>query len=55
MEIQEWQKGNESEMSSYERMIAHQEWLNQLHKEIREITLKENKQEPEILLGGFDD
>lgn len=56
MKIEEWQKGDESEMTSLQRMIAHNEWLKEIHNEIREIILKEKKKEDtEELIGGFDD
>lgn len=56
MEQQEWQKADKSEMSSYERMIAHNEWLKEIHKELKDKILKEKKvDQPEELIGGFDD
>ncbi len=33
--LQEWQLGNESKLSSIERMYLHQEWLKNQHQDIR--------------------
>ena len=56
MKQEEWQLGPNSELSSTERMIAHKEWLKAIHKELKDKISNENKsEEPEILLGGFDD
>ncbi len=56
MELKEWQLGDESEMTSLQRMIAHNEWLKEIHNEIREKILKEKKKEDtEEIIGGFDD
>jgi len=50
--IEEWQKGNESVLSSIQRLIEHQEWLKQQHKEVRNKILQRNKpdneQEPPV-------
>lgn len=36
MIIEEWQKGNEISIPTNERIMLHQEWLNNIHKEIKE-------------------
>lgn len=36
MTKKEWQKGSESTISTNERIILHQEWLNNIHKDIKE-------------------
>jgi hypothetical protein len=32
----DWQRGNESNLSSMERLIHHQEWLKKQHKDVKE-------------------
>lgn len=55
MKIQEWQKGNESELTSLKRAELHSEWLKNLHKEIKESTsTKTEEKQPEIILGFVD-
>jgi hypothetical protein len=55
MEIKEWQKGPDSELNSLQRIILHEEWLKQIHKEIKD-EIKSN--EPEItktpIIGFLD-
>lgn len=41
----EFQKGNESALSSIQRLMEHQEWLKQQHKEVKDKILQRNKPE----------
>ena len=38
MKQEEWQKGDDSKMTSFQRMNAHSEWLKELHKKKGERT-----------------
>jgi hypothetical protein len=42
MKLQEFQKGNNSKMTSLQRLNAHNEWLEQMHKEIKDKLLTKN-------------
>ena len=42
MEKQEWQKGNDSKMTSLQRLELHILWLEQLHAEIKQAFLEKN-------------
>ena len=56
MEIQEWRKGNESTLTSMDRLELHNLWLKEIHKKLKEEIEKNKPQrEEEILLGGFED
>lgn len=41
--MKEWQKGNESQMTSIQRMIEHERWLKQQHQEVKDKILQRNK------------
>jgi hypothetical protein len=45
MKIEEWQKGNESQLSSLERLELHILWLQQLHAEIQQVVLEKKIKE----------
>jgi hypothetical protein len=45
MKIEEWQKGNESQLSSLERLELHILWLQQLHAEIQQVLLEKKIKE----------
>jgi len=45
MKIEEWQKGNESQLSSIERLELHILWLQQLHAEIQQVVLEKKIKE----------
>jgi hypothetical protein len=51
----EFQKGNESALSSIQRLLLHTEWLNQQHKDVKDKILQRNKpdQEEEPPVQGF--
>jgi hypothetical protein len=50
--IQDWQLGNESKLSSIERMYIHQEWLKRQHQDIKDKIQSKNKVE-ELPVVGF--
>lgn len=50
MEQQDWQKGCKSTTSTNERIIAHEEWLKKIHKEIKEKI--ESKKENNYILSN---
>jgi hypothetical protein len=45
MEKQEWQRGNDSKLSSLERLELHILWLQQLHAEIQQVVLEKKIKE----------
>ena len=45
MEIKEWQTGNDSKLSSLERLELHILWLQQLHAEIQQVVLEKKIKE----------
>jgi len=45
MEIKEWQKGNDSQLSTLERLELHILWLQQLHAEIQQVVLEKKIKE----------
>jgi hypothetical protein len=34
--LQDWQRGNESKLTSIERLFLHQEWLKRQHQDIKD-------------------
>lgn len=40
MKQQDWQKGNDSKLTSLERLELHILWLQQLHAEIKQVILE---------------
>jgi hypothetical protein len=54
MKLQEFQKGNESSMTSLQRLELHILWLQQLHAEMRQAILEKKIKEIEVNpLQGF--
>ena len=45
MELKEWQKGNESSLTSLQRLELHILWLEQLHAEMRQAILEKKIKE----------
>jgi hypothetical protein len=45
MNIEEWQKGNETKLSSLERLELHILWLQQLHSEMEQIIIEKKLKE----------
>lgn len=46
MNIEEWQRGNDSELSSLQRIELHNIWLQEQHKEVRDMII--NKLQGEV-------
>jgi hypothetical protein len=42
---EDWQRGDDSKMTSIERLMHHMEWLQQQHKEVKDKILQRKKQE----------
>jgi hypothetical protein len=54
MERNEWQRGNDSKMTSMERLELHILWLEQLHAEMKQAILEKKIKEIEVNpLQGF--
>jgi hypothetical protein len=47
MNKQEWQKGNDSQMKSLERLELHILWLQQIHAEMKQVILEKKIKELE--------
>ena len=52
---EEWQRGNESKLSSTERLFLHQEWLQKQHKDIRDKITSRIKVEEQPVIGFIKD
>ena len=50
-QIKEWQLGNESKLTSIERMYLHQEWLKRQHQDIKDKIYSKNKVEESPVIG----
>jgi hypothetical protein len=48
MEKQEWQKGNDSSLTSLQRLELHILWLEQLHSEMKQAILERRIKEIEV-------
>jgi hypothetical protein len=48
MEKQEWQKGNDSSLTSLQRLELHILWLEQLHAEMKQAIIEKKIKEIEI-------
>jgi hypothetical protein len=54
MEKQDWQKGNDSKMTSMERLELHILWLEQLHAEMKQAIIEKKIKDIEVSpLQGF--
>lgn len=54
MELEEFQKGNDSTMTSLQRLDAHTLWLEKIHKEIKKTISKKKINETETYpIQGF--
>jgi hypothetical protein len=54
MEKNEWQRGNDSKMTSMERLELHILWLQQLHAEMKQAILEKKIKDIEVNpLQGF--
>jgi hypothetical protein len=52
---QEWQKGNESKITSMDRLIYHQEWIKQHHQDIKNKIYLNEKEEDKKAVGFIKD
>jgi len=41
--MDDWQRGNDSKMTSIERLLYHMEWLKIQHQEVKDKILQRNK------------
>ena len=53
--LEDWQLGNESKMTSLDRMMSHTEWLKQQHKEMRQRIQSKVKVEDKPVQGFVKD
>lgn len=54
MKLEEWQKGNDTKMTSLQRLELHILWLEQLHTEMKQAILEKKIKEIEVNpLQGF--
>jgi hypothetical protein len=53
--LEEWQRGNESKLTSIERLMIHTEWLKQQHKEVRQRIQSKVKPEEKPIVGFVKD
>lgn len=52
---EDWQKGNESKLSSTERLMCHQEWLQKQHQDIKDKIHSRIKVEEQPVVGFVRD
>lgn len=52
--MEEWQKGNNSSLTSLERVELHNKWLKQVHETIREEIRQQKEKHEETTIQGFD-
>lgn len=52
-QLEEWRKGDEAKIASIQRMIEHERWLKQQHKEVKDKILQRNKPDEEPPVQGF--
>ena len=52
---EEFQKGNESKLSSTERLFLHQEWLQKQHEDIKKNIYNKNKEQQPAVVGFIRD
>ena len=55
MEIKEWQKGPDSELTSLQRIVLHEDWLKQIHKEVKDKIESNKPIVTNTLIVGFPD
>ena len=53
--LMDWQKGNESKLTSTERVIYHQEWLKIQHQDIKDKIQSKVKIEEKPVVGFVKD
>ena len=47
----DWQRGNESNLTSMERLMEHQEWLKKQHQDVRDKITSRIKVEEQPVVG----
>lgn len=53
--LMDWQKGNESKLTSMDRLMYHQEWLKTQHQEVKKKILDKQKVEEPPVVGFVKD
>ena len=53
--LMDWQRGNESKLTSMDRMMYHQEWLKLMHQEMRQRIQSKIKVEEAPVVGFIRD
>ena len=53
--LMDWQRGNESKLTSIERLMYHQEWLQKQHKDVRDKITSRIKVEEQPVMGFVKD
>ena len=53
--LMDWQRGNESKLTSIDRMMYHQEWLKLMHQEMRQRIQSKIKVEEAPVVGFIRD
>ena len=41
--LEDWQQGNDSQTSSIQRLVKHQEWLRKQHQQVKNNIFQRNK------------
>lgn len=54
-QLMDWQKGNESNLPSMERLMCHQQWLQKQHQDVRNKIYSKNKVEEQPVIGFIRD
>lgn len=44
-QLEEWRRGDEAKIASIQRMIEHEIWLKQQHKEVKDKILQRKKEQ----------
>ena len=55
MKQEDWQKVEETKLTSLQRVILHNEWLKKQQQDVRNKILDKKLIEEEHIPGGFDD
>lgn len=55
MKVEDWQTGNESKINSLQRGLLNQQWLDSIHKELKEKLEDKKPKEEEPTVIGFPD
>jgi hypothetical protein len=55
MKIEEWQKGEETTLTSLQRLSLHNDWLQKIHQELRDKFEQDKPKEEQSSIIGFID